>query len=49
MTNIVKLRSLPIDLNSDVGHAFVVDATRAAEGLITDQELFGCHLSHSGA
>jgi hypothetical protein len=39
MTNIVKLRSLPIDLASDVGHAFVVDATRAAEGLITDREL----------
>jgi hypothetical protein len=33
------LRSTPIDLNSDVGHAFVVDCTRAAEGLITDKEL----------
>jgi hypothetical protein len=32
-------RSTPIDLNSDAGHAFVVDATRAAEGLITDKEL----------
>jgi hypothetical protein len=37
--NIVNLRNTPIDLNSDVGHAFVVDATRAAEGLITDKEL----------
>jgi hypothetical protein len=35
----VILRGVPIDLNSDVGHAFVVDATRAAEGLITDREL----------
>jgi hypothetical protein len=37
--DIVILRSIPIDLNSDVGHAFVVDATRAGEGLITDKEL----------
>jgi hypothetical protein len=36
---IINLRSTPIDLNSDVGHAFVCDATRAAEGLITDAEL----------
>jgi hypothetical protein len=36
---IVRLRSTPIDLNSDIGHAFVVDATRAAEGLLTDKEL----------
>ena len=27
------------DLGTDLGHAFVVDATRAAEGLITDKEL----------
>jgi hypothetical protein len=39
MGEIINLRSTPIDLNSDVGHAFVVDATRAAEGLITDKEL----------
>lgn len=39
MGNIVNLRNTPIDLNSDVGHAFVVDATRAAEGLLTDKEL----------
>src|SRR5262245_16489213 len=39
MGEIVNLRSTPIDLHSDIGHAFVVDATRAAEGLITDKEL----------
>jgi hypothetical protein len=39
MGDIVNLRHAPIDLNSDVGHAFVVDATRAGEGLITDKEL----------
>src|SRR5262245_56485817 len=39
MGDVINLRSTPIDLNSDVGHAFVVDATRAAEGLITDAEL----------
>ena len=39
MGDVVNLRSIPVDLNSDLGHAFVVDATRAAEGLITDAEL----------
>jgi hypothetical protein len=39
MGEIINLRSTPIDLNSDLGHAFVVDATRAAEGLIGDAEL----------
>src|SRR5215475_7803145 len=39
MGDVVILRSIPIDLTSDVGHAFVVDATRAAEGLLTDREL----------
>jgi hypothetical protein len=39
MGDVVNLRSIPIDINSDVGHQFVVDATRAAEGLITDREL----------
>ena len=39
MGDILNLRSTPIDLNSDVGHQFVTDATRAAEGLITDKEL----------
>jgi hypothetical protein len=38
MGDIVQLRS-PIDLTSDLGHAFVVDAARAAEGLLTDAEL----------
>ena len=38
MGDIVQLHS-PIDLNSDLGRAFIVDATRAGEGLITDQEL----------
>jgi hypothetical protein len=36
---IVNLHRSPIDLTTDAGHAFVVDATRAAEGLITDREL----------
>jgi hydroxypyruvate isomerase len=39
MGDIVNLRNTPFDLNTDLGHAFVVDATRAAEGLITDKEL----------
>jgi hypothetical protein len=38
MGDVINLRN-PIDLNTDLGHAFVVDATRAAEGLITDKEL----------
>jgi hypothetical protein len=36
--DVVQLRS-PIDLNTDLGRTFVVDATGAAEGLLTDQEL----------
>jgi hypothetical protein len=39
MGEVVLLSKTPIDLNSDAGHAFIVDATRAAEGLITDKEL----------
>jgi hypothetical protein len=39
MDDIVNLRSIPIELNNDVGHQFVTDCTRAAEGLITDREL----------
>ena len=39
MRDIINLCSAPIDLTSDAGHQFVVDATRAAEGLITDKEL----------
>ena len=38
MNDIVQLRS-PIDFNSDLGRAFVADATRAGEGLLTDDEL----------
>ncbi len=33
------LSKAPFDLDSDAGQRFVVDATRAAEGLITDREL----------
>jgi hypothetical protein len=39
MGEVITLRSLPIDLNSDVGHQWVVDCCRAGEGLITDKEL----------
>jgi hypothetical protein len=39
MGEIVSLNKAPFDLATDAGHAFVVDATRAGEGLITDQEL----------
>jgi hypothetical protein len=38
MGDVIQLRS-PIDLTSDIGRAFVVDATRAGEGLISDKEL----------
>jgi hypothetical protein len=37
--DVVVLRSIPVDLNSDAGHQFVTDCTRAAEGLLTDREL----------
>ena len=39
MGDIISLSKTPIDINTDVGRAFVVDATRAGEGLITDKEL----------
>ena len=39
MGDVITLRRVPVDLASDVGHAFVVDATRAGEGLISDREL----------
>jgi hypothetical protein len=39
MGDIVILRGIPTDLTSAVGHQFVVDCVRAAEGLITDKEL----------
>ena len=38
MGDVVQLRS-PIDLNTELGRAFIVDATRAAEGVISDSEL----------
>ena len=39
MGDVVNLRITPIDLLSDTGRQFVVDCTRAGEGLINDQEL----------
>ena len=39
MGDVIALSKSPIDLNSDVGHAFVVDCTRAGEGLLSDKEL----------
>jgi hypothetical protein len=39
MGNVITLRSTSVELTSDIGHAFVVDATRAAEGLLSDSEL----------
>ena len=39
MGDIISLSKTPIDIHTDAGHAFVVDATRAGEGLITDKEL----------
>jgi len=39
MGDVISLRSTPIDLLSDIGRQFVTDATRAAEGLISDREL----------
>lgn len=39
MGDFLCLRSAPVDLTSDEGSRFVVDCTRAAEGLITDKEL----------
>jgi hypothetical protein len=39
MGDVINIKPAGLDLNSDVGRAFVVDATRAAEGLVTDQEL----------
>jgi len=38
MGDIIQLRS-PIDLGSDRGRAFIVDATRAGEGLLSDADL----------
>ena len=38
MGDVIQLRS-PIDLDTDKGRQFIVDATRAGEGVITDAEL----------
>ena len=39
MGEVITLRKSPINIDSDVGHQFVTDCTRAAEGLMTDREL----------
>jgi hypothetical protein len=39
MSDTVVLRDTLVPLDGDVGHQFVTDCTRAAEGLITDREL----------
>jgi len=39
MADVVILRNIPTDLNSNTGRQFVTDCTRAAEGLISDKEL----------
>jgi hypothetical protein len=39
MSDIITLHGAPVELNSDVARQFVVDCTRAGEGLITDKEL----------
>jgi hypothetical protein len=39
VSDTVILHNTPVDLNTDAGHAFVTDCTRAAEGLISDREI----------
>ena len=39
MSDTVVLQGTQVELNSDIGRQFVVDCVRAAEGLITDNEL----------
>jgi hypothetical protein len=39
MGDVIPLSKSPMDLNSDAGHRFVVDCTRAGEGLLSDKEL----------
>jgi hypothetical protein len=39
MGDIINLRNTPVPVGGDVWHAFVVDCTRAGEGLISDREL----------
>jgi len=39
MSETIVLRGISVELDGPVGHQFVVDVTRAAEGLITDADL----------
>jgi hypothetical protein len=39
MGDVIVLRSIPTNLTSAAGHQFVVDCVRAAEGLISDNDL----------
>jgi hypothetical protein len=39
MGDVVLLSETSIDLNTDAGHQFIVDCTRAGEGLLSDKEL----------
>jgi hypothetical protein len=39
MSETIVLRGISVELDGPVGHQFVVDATRAAEGLIDDAQL----------
>ena len=39
MGDVIVLRSTPVELDSDIGHAFIIDACRAGEGLVSDREL----------
>lgn len=39
MGDVVLLSETSIDLNTDAGHQFIVDCTRAGEGLLSDREL----------
>jgi hypothetical protein len=41
--NTIMIGGAPLDLASDQGHAFLVDAVRAAEGLLSDRDLVEIH------
>jgi hypothetical protein len=43
MRGSITIGGAQVDLNSDAGHSFLVDAVRAAEGLITDRDLVELH------
>jgi hypothetical protein len=43
MRGTITIGGAQVDLNSDAGHSFLVDAVRAAEGLITDRDLVELH------